>query len=83
MIGRFAACTLPKPGPTRWLVWEGRVGRFRSKEISHHYEAEKLAQSDSPHSIVIRARHDGLAIRADGHTIHTVFMPFQRALYFA
>ena len=42
-----------------------------------------MARSDSPHTFVAGARHDGVAIWADGHGIHVTRVTLHRALALA
>ncbi len=42
-----------------------------------------ITPANSPHCLVIRAGHDGLAVGADGHTPDTISVPLQHALLLA
>ena len=56
-----------------------RVGRFR-RQFSLNSKQAAVVRSDSPHCVVVRTRHDGVAIWADGNAVHTIRVPLQRAL---
>ena len=46
------------------------VNWFNSSHAQHTH--------DPPHGVVLRSRHQGVAVRADGHTGHPLIVPPQR-----